>query len=221
MQLRVAISILVVATIVVAGATYLASNSQNGATSLQAQPSCANASPISYSYPTPANKLPVILLQPGSTVEICVTYQASWIRPNVTYADIQSAFFPNGVYSLPTPQITNTVAIKNCTCTTSMVSHSFIIKTDPTSITPTINTTTVTVMYTITPMNNATGFYDGFGPADNVLIAVGPIQSQITPSDFPFARQQHPSGPIRAYYPLAVSLTGANVTYISPSSVTP
>jgi hypothetical protein len=233
MQPKLAISVFAVAAIVVAGAVFfllpsaiqsspnMASSSQSEATSLQGRSSCANASPISYSYPTPVSKIPVLLLQPGSTAVVCVTYEASWIRPNVNYTNIQSAFFPNGTYGFPAPQITNTVGIENCTCTTDTVSHSFLIKAEPTSITPAINATTVTIMYTITPMSNATGFYDGFYPASGILIAVGHDQSQIAPSDFPYAGQDRPGGPIRAYYPMSVSMTGAGVTYISAGSATP
>src|SRR2546430_48907 len=103
----------VAVSVIVAGATYAmlptasqsppntASNSQNGGAPLQAQSSCADTSPISYTYPTPTNNLPVLVLQPGSTVEVCVTYVASWTRPNTLYSDIQSAFFPSGTYSFP------------------------------------------------------------------------------------------------------------------------
>jgi hypothetical protein len=166
---RLALVVISVVVVVVAGVSYflLPSANQGSQSStfssgtggessttstLASQPSCANADPIDYSFPPTLDKLPVLVSQPGSTIVVCVTYQASWLRPNVTYADIQSAFFPNGVYTFPAPQITQTVPVgPNTTALTYKVSHSFTITYQPTSITPTIDTTTVTIMYSITP----------------------------------------------------------------------
>jgi hypothetical protein len=183
-------------------------------TSLSTPPlSCAGGQYVALPSSSAAGEKPVLLLQPGTSTRVCVTYQANWtLMGNYTF--FKDAYFSTGLLTL-TAQITNDVRIENCTCTTYVISHSFSITVQPGSIYPTANMTQIAILYTITPLSNATGFYDHLSAAPGILLAVGYSASQISSPDFPLANIPRTGGPPQPYVPISVTVTGANIGYVT------
>jgi hypothetical protein len=171
---------------------------------------------IPYYQYNPHNIRPVFLLQPNSTVSVCVTYESSWhLFPNLygNYSSFkQGGAFPNGTYTF-TGGVYKIIKLGNCSCYAGRISHSFTFTILPSVIYPTEGTVYVTVLYEITSLSNSTGFYDGINPTDS-LAAVGYSASQVNASDFPYAGIPH-SGAVPIFIPLSVSVTGFNVTYLA------
>jgi len=214
--------ILVLCVVGLAGYAYNSSNSPNirpNNSPTAAPTSCTGAKPIALTSLSSPGAKPVILLQPGTSTQVCVTYQANWtLIENYTF--FKDAYFSSGQLPL-TAEITNDVRIANCTCMTYVVSHSFSITVQPDSIYPTANMTQIAILYTITALSNATGFYDHFSAAPGILLAVGYGASQINTSDFPYASIPRPGGPPQPYIAISVSVTGApvgDVTFREASS---
>jgi len=198
---------------------------------------CPSATPLSYTGPSLAQPRPVLLIQPGEQVSVCVTYKTAW-SSEADFASYQS-FFPNGTLHIPF-EVENTVAIPsrcstqvtggpgigNSTTETSTISYtacmasgsknytgSFTIRLQPNYVTPTLNMSSFTIVYEITPDSNATGYYDSFGPAPGILVSVGYGPSQVSSSDYPYAGVVHPTFN-SPYSAEDVSVVGANVAYL-------
>jgi hypothetical protein len=142
-----------------------------------------------------------------------VVYQANWPAGGDNYTTLKDAYFSNGVLNF-SAQVINDVRIANCTCMTDTISHSFLITAEPSSIRPMANLTRIAITYTITHLSNATGFYDHF-LVPRILLSVSHSASQISASDFPYANTVKPGGPVQAYVPISVYVTGADVSYVT------
>ena len=214
------------------------SNTNQPDVSAESLPSaCASASPVTdYVFTSPPPNKQVLLLQPGNTAKVCVTYQTNW-NSSATFAFFQTNYFSAGKLVIPfqvlndvpvttrigtefptnsgTANSTTTISSNPGTLVTAYsaksYSSSFKAVLQPSSINPTSGLTTFTVLYTITPLSNSTGFYSDFGPAPGLLISVGYTASGILASDFPNAGLVHPLGPPFPYHATAVSVIGAPV----------
>ena len=152
---------------------------------------------------------PILLLQPGSTAHLCVSY-----------------FLPKGVYDFTVGIVT-----VNCTQTSNGidcrydVSHSFAISSLPASDNLNVSGY-VSVLYTIKSLGNSTGFY--ISPIPNPInwwvdtpLAVGYQASRVNSSDFGGFIPVGPYGFPGRSSPLLndnsstveVGLSGFNVTY--------
>ncbi len=158
--------------------------------------------------------VPVLVMQPGSTAYICVTYQSAWQGNSTQY---HSQYFQNDTY-----QFALSVSREDCvssdggTSCTGIISHSFATSASPSSITPSPTTNYVSVVYTITALANSTGFYDRSAPYDyctGMPMAVGYSPSQINASDF--APILIPPCPLLPFGPIAVTVGGMNVIYLA------
>jgi len=158
--------------------------------------------------------VPVLLMQPGSTALVCVTYQSAWAGNS---SQFQGQFFPNDTYHFGL-QIgkEDCVASAAETSCTEIVSHSFTVSAIPREIHPTPATDHVTVVYVISSLSNSTGFYDNSAPFDYceaMPMAVGYVASQVNASDFA-PRMVIPCA-FLPYTPSSVSVSGINATYIA------
>jgi len=153
---------------------------------------------------------PILLLQPGSTAHLCVSY-----------------FLPKGVYDfrLGIATISCTKIQPNGTNCAYGVSHSFAISSLPASANLNVSSY-VTVLYAINSLDNSTGFY--ISPIPNPInwlvdtpLAVGYRVSQVNSSDFGGFIPAGPNGFPGYSTPLlnnnsssiAVGFSGFNVTY--------
>lgn len=161
--------------------------------------------------------VPVLLMKPGSTGYICVTYQSAWQGNSTQFNNLH---FQNETYGF-----TLSVGKEDCvtgggmTSCSKIISNSFTINASPSSITPMSSTNYVSVVYTITALGNSTGFYDRSAPYEycsGMPMAVGYSSSQVNASDFntpmivPCA--------LLPFDPIGVSVGGMNVMYLAFSS---
>jgi hypothetical protein len=160
----------------------------------------------------------VILLQPGVSTQVCVVYQANWLTGANNYTVFKDNFFSNGILNF-TAQVYNLVRVPNSTAMTYTTSHSFKISAEPASIRPTPNLTKIAITYTITPLSNATGYYDRF-LFPGIMLSVGHSGAQVGASDFPYANTLESTGMAQPYVPVSVYVTGAEVTQVTYSEVT-
>lgn len=158
--------------------------------------------------------VPVLLMQPGSTGYVCVTYRSEW---DGNPGQFNSQFFPNGTYEFSL-SISKEHCVTNSseTSCTSAVSNSFVTGASPSSIRPSPATDYVDVLYTVTALSNSTGFYDRSAPYEYCIgmpMAVGYSASQVNASDF--APILIPPCPLLPFAPVSVSVVGMNVTYVA------
>jgi len=238
---NIALLTLTSAIIALAGfsAYYLQTQSTSGLQSTSPLPpaACSSTTQIDYSSPFNPDSRQVLVLQPGVTTDVCVTYQANWANsPN--FGVYKTAYFSNGTlnfhlsvykYIPIISQCSNVVngqvglhnasvdstpisSFTNCTGVGSQsYSDSFSVSILPGHISPSISTATFTVLFSITPKSNATGYYDVFGPAPGLLLSVGHTPSEIQSSDFPFAGAAPSLGSLPPYSAKAVSYAGASI----------
>jgi hypothetical protein len=172
-------------------------------------------------YTSNSSALPVFLMQLGSTATVCVTYQSVWQGNSSQYLTDSSY---KGNYSFSFPIVVDQCGATSTTTSCSMTpsyppSFSFKIGEYPSSIQPSGSTDYVTVVYTITSLGNSTGFYYPavtIGDCDWLPMAVGYAASQVNSSDFPSILST--SCPIPEFLWQSTSVSGMNVTYISPGS---
>ncbi len=175
--------------------------------------------PVWNSSQTPSNEIPVLLMQPGSTAYVCVTYQSAWQGNQTLYNNetLNSSLFTNGTYQFGL-YIIKAHCVVNATefgCDSS-VSHSFTISATPGSIRPLATTSYVTVVYVVDALSNSTGFYDGSAPFEYCYalpMAVGYPASQVNASDF--APRMIHSCAFSPFTPSAVSVGGMSVTHLT------
>lgn len=242
----VAVSVvLAVVAIAAVSSLFLLSSSpspSNGSASEPSITTCASATPVAnYRFLSPPPNKQVLLLQPGKTVEVCVTYTTEW--NSTSFQTYKSSFFDNGTLTIPV-QILNDVPIQSnysdqtpsgsgsnstsaassttVTYTTGTAYHakaytgSFDTAVLPSSITPTPTVSSFTILYTITPLSNSTGFYSEFDPAPGLLLAVGYTASQVQASDFPAAGLVHGTF-ASPYTASSVSVIGGTVVDLTIS----
>jgi hypothetical protein len=165
-----------------------------------------------------SENVPVLLMQPGTTGYICVTYQTAW-QGNVTEYQNSSIYrdaFANDSYQFSMPIGTeNCSASQGVTSCIGVPSYSFDITASPSSIQPTGAMNFVTVVYTVDALSNATGFYDYSAPymyCSGMPMAVGYGSAQVNASDFA-PLFVHPC-PFLPFAPAGVSVGGMGVEYI-------
>lgn len=158
--------------------------------------------------------VPVLLMQPGSTAYICVTYQSAWQGNSSQY---RSQYFQNDTYRFDiSVSKEDCVSNEGGTSCTEIISHSFVISASPSSITPSPATNYVSVVYAITALANSTGFYDRSAPYDYCIgmpMAVGYSPSQVNASDF--APILIPPCPLLPFAPIMVSVGSMTVIYLA------
>ena len=216
-----------------------ATQSNASASGLQSS-ACASAVAVTnYVFRSPPPNKQVLLLQPGSTAIVCVTYETIWTNSS-GYAFYQKQYFGNGSLKIPF-QVWNDITVqngstttqvigpaKNGTSTTTTITNapiwsyhskpyfgSFSVVVKPNSIAPFPRMATFTIVYAITPRDNSSGFYSDFGPAPGLLVSVGHNSAQVTASDFPYAGVVKPGGPPFPYRAVSVSVIGAPVVNLS------
>jgi len=157
--------------------------------------------------------VPVLLMQPGSTASICVTYQSAWQGNSSEYNKLG---FGNGTYgfslSIGKERCETSAGETSCT---EIVSNSFIITANPGSIQPSPTTNYVAVVYTVASLANSTGFYDRSAPYEYCIgmpMAVGYSASQVNSSDF--SPIVIPPCPLLQFAAVGVSVGGIDVMYI-------
>lgn len=211
---------------------------------------CASATPVAnYSYSSPPPHKEVLLLQPNSTVQICVTYDTNWTSA-AEFETYKSRWFSSGKLNIPfvigndiaipsnyTTQImtrsnnatagSSSSSVTSVTWTTGTaesfksMSGSFSAQVLPNGISLTFNMTRFTILYTIKPLSNSTGFYSEFGPAPGLLVSVGHSATSVNSSDFPFAGVVRPGGPPFLYRATGVAVIGATVESLSIPGIVP
>ena len=219
---RIALAgLLIVAVLVGAGAGYLVGNaSVRTITSVSTTSigGCPGTLVEFQAIPVNFTKIPVLLMRPNAIASVCVTYRAGW-ADNQSQFSYYSDFFKNNSFSFPT-------AILKATCTSTsqssscyyMTSHSFNILAYPNPIQPSASVDFVTVVYSVTSLPNATGFYDhSFIPAcEAPRLAVGYSAQQVNSSDFaPIGIHSCFNQP---YLPVSIAVSGMNVTYVAVST---
>lgn len=173
-----------------------------------------------------STSVPVLLMRPGSTAYVCVTFSTAWQGNASVYSGMfgsESGFnyVPFGL----------TVGKWNCTeggcsndfyngpysdCDRSLNGcyNSFVTNMSPGSVPVNSATQYVDVLYTITALSNSTGFYDQSAPYDyceGMPLAVGYTASQVNASDF---NVQAGSCPFEYFQPYEVTAVGMNSTTI-------
>ena len=181
-------------------------------------------------YASPSSgSVPVLLMDPGSTAYVCVTYQTTWQGNATIFRRVANSTF--GLSNLADVIVNSTFLLSlgsddctwnsNETSCTRISSNSFRIDAVPNSITPAPQTDNVTVLYVITALSNSTGFYYGpvpIGYCGGTPLAVGYTRAQVNASDFgPFIVLECP---VMAYAPISVSVIGMNVTHLQFTNFT-
>ena len=161
---------------------------------------------------------PVLLMQPGTTGYICITYQSERQGNSGQY---QSGLFSNGIFPFGF-SILNATCVNNANangCRSSTLSNSFAFSASPSSIRPTSTTDYIVVVYSVTALGNSTGFYDygTYGFCGGMPMAVGYTASQVNSPDF--VPGTMPQGCfLLAFHDVAVSVgPGMNVAYVALS----
>jgi hypothetical protein len=172
-----------------------------------------SSSTLGVTYPL---RVPVLLMQPSSTAFVCVTYQSSW-KGNVTQfpgygsPDVNHSQFIAG-FSLVVYKYLPSIS-------QPIFSHNFITSADPSSIHFGDTTNYVDIFYTITALDNSTGFYDHsaqYACDTGMPLAVGYQASQVNASDFsPISIGHFYCGPLLYFQPVSISIVGMNYTIIS------
>jgi|GEM_PF-1069388 len=165
---------------------------------------------------------PVLLMRPGSTAYICVTYRSPWGGNSSQYTSQGQGNTPYWFgLEIATYHCVSGATEAGCGGGWAQaVSHSFRIDASPGSIQPTPDTDYVAVAYAVTALSNSTGFYDSSAPEGScgfLPMAVGYAASQENASDFPGYVAILYLNCVRVYWafvPTSVSVGGMNVTYV-------
>ncbi len=220
MRDETAIFLLIVLVITSAGAGYYIGTSSprpvqtTTLTSSVIQP-CAGQ--VVWSVNSSSSLVPVLLMQPSTTAYACVTYQ-TWWKGNPDY-NFTGSGQPSGIHQFYPFFVTNeecTTSGNQVACSPD-VSHSFRVSAFPTAVNLTIYTDYVTVLYTITSLDNSTGYYSNSVPYQycySMPMAVGHSASDVNGSDFgPLLPHSCPFLPLS---PVSVAVSGMGVVYLKP-----
>jgi len=163
---------------------------------------------------------PVLLMQSDSTAYVCVTSRSHWEGNTTTFL---SFFGPDINYS-QLQEYPGLIIYKDRNGN-PLPTHNFITSAYPSSFHFTDTTDFVSIIYTVTALDNSTGFYDNSAPfacGGGMPMAVGYTASQVNASDFEGISLQNTfcsADPLIYFYPYSVSVTGMNLTIIQkPSS---
>ncbi len=161
-----------------------------------------------------SSHVPVLLMSPGTTAEVCVVYQASWVfndNPD-TFGNGSYTFYPFIVAKYP-----GCSGPTGGTACEQTIYRGFNIRASPSSVQMSPSTDYVTVVYTITAPSNSTGFYDQSAPWWGVCatmpMAVGYSAAQVNSSDF--GEPPLHSCLAEPFVAVAEYVTNMNVTYVS------
>ena len=162
----------------------------------------------------------VLLMQPNTTADICVTYQTAWKGdPNYNFSVYQGS--PFGPYPFYPYDVSNEQCTRSGGGTACFpdVSNAFEVSVFPTTVNLTAHTNSVAILYTIKALANSTGYYSsGFGFACDLgfPLAVGHGASEVNGSDFgpsfPVQCALTMGGPLLS--PISVSVSGMSVIYL-------
>jgi len=157
--------------------------------------------------------VPVLLMQPNSTAHACVMYQTVWGGdPYYNFSGFKpfSYRLGFGLWSLVPP-------VCQTTCPPPP-SNSFKSQTSPSTVQLTRYTNYVVVTYTISALDNSTGFYGTSLPGyfcGGISLVVGHPASQVNATSV--GSTQCPVGPWpEPLNPVSLSVTGMSVTYLDP-----
>ncbi len=149
------------------------------------------------------NLTPVLLMKPSTTGIICVTYKTSWGGNASTYSNDTASVASRYPFVM-------TIGRNNS------ISHAFTVSVLPSPVIPSVDMSSVTVLYRVTALANSTGYYDysaPYGSCGTVPMAVGYTASQVSGSDFPSRPPPH-SCPAEPYIPTSVGVAGINVSLV-------
>ena len=160
---------------------------------------------------------PVLLMQPNTTADACITYQ-TWWQGNPNYNFTGSLGRPSGTWVFYPFSGANERCSPSPIGCGPVVSNAFRISVSPASVNYSVFTDYVTVLYTITALANSTGYYSNSVPyqtCSSMPLAVGHPASEINASDFgPLIYGS--CGLLLPLYPVSVSVVGMTVTEIKP-----
>lgn len=158
--------------------------------------------------------MPVLLMKPGTTAVVCVTYQDGW-NGNASQFSYWTDAFPYGYSFFPT-------TISKATCTTTPQSsgciyndsHSFYVDAYPNPIQPKSSVANVTIVYSVYALQNSTGFYDRtfIYSCESPRLAVGYSAEQVNSTDFATIFEHSCFN--APYVPVSITVSGMNVAYI-------
>jgi len=149
---------------------------------------CANAQlmpVIHYNYSNATATVPVLLMNPASTMTVCVTWRATPLLNGTAsyymYSHVHTLNF--SLFEI----VHNIPCAPACSGTLGVVSHSFVTTTTPSHIPLNPYISNFTTLYRITALGNSTGFYEQALPADacgRTPLAVGYKTSLVNTTDF-------------------------------------
>jgi hypothetical protein len=163
---------------------------------------------------------PVLLMKPDSTAYVCETWRSHWEGNTTTFLN----WFGSDINYSQLQEHPGLTIYKDYNGN-PLPSHNFITSAYPTSYHFTNTTDFVSIIYSVTALDNSTGFYDnsvGFACGPGMPMAVGYTASQVNASDFGGISLQNTfcsADPLIYFYPYSVTVTGMNFTIIQkPSS---
>ena len=140
---------------------------------------------IIHNYSNGTYAVPVLLMNPSSTMTVCVTYGSTPI-PNGTYSYYMYSHVHTLNFSL-FEIVHNIPCTPACSGTLGVVSHSFVTTTTPSHVPLNPYVSNFTMLYQITSLSNSTGFYEQAVPAPpcgRTPLVVGYKPSQVNTTDF-------------------------------------
>lgn len=167
--------------------------------------------------PADANT-PVLIMSPGTTALVCVTYQSLW-QGNQTQFDqsgsILAPYEVDGGYEFGPFFVASysSCGSSGLSCVQT-ISHSFLITSYPDFVSVSGSLDYVTILYTVNALANSTGLYGTSAPWMGCLgmpMAVGYSASEINGSDFP---QPLVECPVQPFNTVSVSVLGMGVAYV-------
>ena len=158
--------------------------------------------------------VPILLMNPGETATACVTYKTTWAQNSTSYQEIAPAY-QGATWNLSLSVYSNTCT-KGPGCVQSEISHSFQLSANPSSVELSQYLGYVTVVYHITALSNATGFYlysVPNGGCSSLSLAVGYTPSEVNASDFNYNNGLHScfNSPVGVY---TAAISGFNSTTV-------
>jgi len=211
------VAVLLVAVVLLAGVVVHQQEtmSPRGTTAVAPPQPCPGV--LAWSIDSNQSTTPVLLMQPNTTADACVTYQ-TWWQGNPNYNFTGSLGRPAGTWVFYPFSVANEQCSPSPYGCGPIISHAFRISVSPASVNYSVFTDYVTVLYTITALANSTGYYSNSVPyyaCSSMPLAVGHSSSEINASDFgPFISGS--CGIQLPLYPVSVSVVGMAVTGIKP-----
>lgn len=163
------------------------------------------------------SEVPVLLMKPNTTAYACVTYQTYWMG-NPGYNFTGSFGVPSGSFTFHPFTVSNESCTKEYGCH-PVVSNSFEVNVVPVSVQMSVYTNYVSVIYSVRALANSTGYYSNSVPylaCSSMPIVVGHSAASVNSSDFGPIISPPSCGIFQPMYPVLVSVSGMNATYLRP-----